>query len=347
MRRHNNASNRSTLSAVAQKAGVSVSTASLVLTGKARERRISEEVHQRVEAAARELDYSPNLLVRSMQRGSTNVIAFFNSFRYRQSDDLYMDRLSTAIENAAGKRGYDILVHCNFNRGPEETYRAINGGRADGLLMFAPLLDDPLVPLLEGSRLPIVLVNGRRNSLNLSTVKDDMNLGMGIAARKLVEAGHKRIGILCDASGESRDAEGRSTLLRQLLAQDGVDVPDSLCVPVRDHDRATTGAAIDRMLAQSQPPTAIFCWHDLVGYQALEYCERAGISVPDRLSVLGYDGVHWPFDTRHRLASVKVDLDDLASASVDLLDELIRNNNQGVCHRLIPVEYSPGTTLNV
>ncbi len=347
MRRHNNASNRSTLSAVAQKAGVSVSTASLVLTGKARERRISEDVHARVEAAARELDYSPNLLVRSMQGGSTNVIAFFNTFRYRQSDDLYMDRLSTAIENAAGKRGYDILVHCNFNRGPEETYRAINGGRADGLLMFAPLHDDPLVPLLEGSRLPIVLVNGRRNSLNLSTVKDDMNLGMAIVARKLVEAGHRRIGILCDASGESRDAEGRSTLLRRLLADSGIEVPDTLCLPVRDHDRATTAAAVDQMLANGQPPTAIFCWHDLVGYQALEYCEHAGISVPDRLAVMGYDGMHWPFDTRHRLASVKVDLDDLANASVDLLDELIRNPDQGICHRLIPVEYYPGTTLNV
>jgi DNA-binding LacI/PurR family transcriptional regulator len=258
-----------------------------------------------------------------------------------------MDRLSTAIEAAAGQQGYDILVHCNFKRGPEETYRAINGGRADGLLMFAPLHDDPLIPLLKGSRLPIVLVNGMRDSMELSSVHDDLHLGMSIVADKLLQAGHTRIGILCDGSGESRDAVGRSDLLRSLLAAQGVLVPEERCLPVKDHDKATTAEAIDRLLAAQDPPTAIFCWHDLVGYQALEYCEHAGILVPDRLAVMGYDGMHWPFDTRHRLASVKVSLDHLAAASVNLLDELIRNPEQGVTHRLIAVEYSPGTTLRL
>src|SRR5262249_9001953 len=110
---------RTTLMQVAERAGVSPTTASLVLGGKASKHRISEETYRRVQQAAQELDYSPNLLVRSIQRGRTHVLSFFNAFRQRSTNDLYMDRLSAAIERAAGRRGYDILIHCDFNRSAE------------------------------------------------------------------------------------------------------------------------------------------------------------------------------------------------------------------------------------
>src|SRR4029079_7846178 len=106
----------------------SVSTASLVLAGKAAPRRISPEVEERVREIARQRDYTPNLLVHSMQRGRTNVLSFYSSFRLRERNDLYMDRLSTAIERAAGGCGYDVLVHCDFRRSAEAFYRHITGG---------------------------------------------------------------------------------------------------------------------------------------------------------------------------------------------------------------------------
>ena len=159
---------RTTLIQVAERAGVSPTTASLVLCGKASKHRISEETLDRVQRAAQELDYAPNLLVRSMQRGRTHILSFFNGFRYRDTNDLYMDQLSAAIERAAGKRGYDILVHCDFERTAEETYRFLNGGRADGLIFFAPPEDDPLLPYLLTSRLPTVLINGCEATNTLS-----------------------------------------------------------------------------------------------------------------------------------------------------------------------------------
>src|SRR5438067_338234 len=106
---------RTTLKDIALLAEVSVSTASLVLAGKGAERRISAEVELRVREVARQQDYSPNLLVHSLQQGRTHVISFYSAFHNRERNDLYMDRVATAIERAAGQRNYDVLVHCDFS----------------------------------------------------------------------------------------------------------------------------------------------------------------------------------------------------------------------------------------
>src|SRR5690242_16805077 len=129
---------RPTLKEVARQAGVSVSTASFVLTGQSKKRRISGEVSERVRGVARERGYVPNLLVRSLQRGRTHAISFYNAFGNRFLDDLYMDRVSNVVEFAAGARGYDVLVHCAGRRTADEVYRLLAGGFSDGLLFYGP-----------------------------------------------------------------------------------------------------------------------------------------------------------------------------------------------------------------
>src|SRR5258708_29080359 len=86
---------RSTLKEIAREAGVSVSTASVVLGGKAAQRRISHAVQRRVQEVARQHDYSPNLLVRSLQEGRTHILSFYNAFGHRHPDELYIDPLAT------------------------------------------------------------------------------------------------------------------------------------------------------------------------------------------------------------------------------------------------------------
>ncbi len=333
---------RTTLDEVAKRAGVSRTTASLVLTGKASNHRISEETRQRVKEAARELDYSPNLLVRSLQRGRTHVLSFFNAFRLRTVNDLYMDRLSTAIERAAGKLGYDVLVHCDFSRPPEETYRFLNGGRADGLLLFAPLPDDPLLPLLRRSRLPVVLINARDHEQILPSVRDDVESGMRQVADALVRLGHRSVAAVVEEGADFRDAMPRARLLQQYLREQDVDLPDHR---IRSYWSAG-GKLLADLLAEPDPPTAIFCWRDWLAYRLLEDCDHLGVEVPAQVSVVGYDGLHWPATTRHIAASVHVDLDALAEAAVDLLHRYITGEQEAYADIAIPVQLHGGTTLD-
>lgn len=332
---------RTTLDEVARHAGVSRTTASLVLSGKATRHRISEETRLRVKEAARELDYSPNLLVRSLQRGRTHVLSFFNAFRLRTVNDLYMDRLSTAIERAAGNLGYDVLVHCDFSRPSEETYRFLNGGRADGLLLFAPLPDDPLLPLLRRSRLPVVLINAHDEEGILPSVRDDVESGMRQVAETLVSLRHRRIAALVEAGRDFRDAMPRARLLQRYLREHGSDLPEQRIL----NYWSMSERLLEQLLREPDPPTAIFCWRDWLAYRLLEDCDRIGVDVPEQISVIGYDGLHWPSTTRHIAASVYVELNALAEEAVKLLHRIIIGEQETHVDVAIPVQVQPGTTL--
>lgn len=341
---HRNGGARVKLRDVAEKAGVSVTTASLVLTGKGRERRISAEVEDRVREAAVALDYAPNLLVRSLQRGRTHVLSFYSAFRNRRMNDLYMDRLSTGLQVAAGSLGYDILFHCDFRRSADETYRFLNGGRADGLLFFAPAPADPLLPYLRASRLPVVLVNGR-GAAGLSCVEEDMADGLRQVAERLVALGHRRVAALTDVPAGNQDAPARVARLREELNVRGAELDDRHVFATRHSDPASYERALRAVLDAPEGPTALFCWNDLAAYRAAELCDAWSVPVPERLSIVGYDGVRWPAATRHHVVSVAVDLGALAEAAVGLLDQYVHGAAEAPVHHFVPVSLSAGTTL--
>ena len=333
-------SGRARLLEVASLAGVSPTTVSLVLSGKAVKRRISEKTHEKVRRAAEELNYAPNLLTRSLRGGRTHILSFYSTFRHREQDDLYMDKLSSAIEPAGGDLGYDILVHCNFKRSPKEIYQFLNGGLADGLILFAPLPDDPLLQLLQKSQLPVVIVNGRDPAGLYPSVADDVVEGMRMVSDQLVGLGHTRIASLLGEGPDARDANIRVSLLKANLAGNGITVPNDWS----PHAGADVLPIVQSLMKGNNRPTAIFCWHDRLAYQVLAACDALGISVPEEVSVVGYDGLQWPSATRHIAASVGVDLHGLASRAVSLLDRAIMSQRSSA-PEVLPVSFIEGTSL--
>ena len=331
---------RSTLTDVAELAAVSATTVSLVLSGKATQRRIAESTHKRVLEAATKLGYTPNLLQRSLRRGRTQVISFYNAYRNREWSDQYMDRLSAGVEHAGGSYGYDVLVHCNFKRSTWETYQFLNGGFADGLILFGPSQDEPLLPLLRESSLPTVLVGVHFPEAGLSTVRDDEATGMRLTAQALVDRGHRRIAAVVEEVGGVLDPTGRLQRLDQELSSLGVRL-------AREQVVLWNGSASEtfaKVLGLPERPTALFVWHDRAAYRILEACEDAGIRVPEDLSVVGYDGLVWPSTTKHVLASTSVALDAVGRAAVGILDRLITAES-GPLSETISVSFDTGTTL--
>ncbi|RYG22071.1 LacI family transcriptional regulator [bacterium] len=335
---------RSKLTDVAALAGVSTSTVSLVLAGKGEANRISEETHRRVHEAAATLNYAPSLLHRSVRRGRTNILSFYNSFRNRYAGDLYMDRISAAVEHAGGQHRYNVLVHCHFEQTVQETYEFLNGGFADGLILFAPTPDEPLLPLLRRSGLPTVIVNPRGPEEVLSTVEDDAQHGMRLVAESLIQNGHRRIAIVTRHYPGWPDSQRREEFLRGWLAEFGVPEQNVHTII----ERTQTPDEHDRVLAEfldlPERPTALFVWNDRTAYDLLDTCLRAGIDVPGELSIVGYDGIAWPTTTGHIVSSVRAPFEDLADAAVVALDRQIRGD-PGPFHIQVPGTSSSGTTL--
>jgi LacI family transcriptional regulator len=309
------------------------------MAGKAVQRRISPDVAARVQASASKRGFSPNRLVRSLQKGRTGIIAFYSAYRNRWRGDLYMDQLNKAVELAAGANQYDLLTLTHHDRSAEEVYAQINGGWADGLILFGAPSNDPLLPLLERSHLPVVLFQ-RTSESTLPCIMSDQTDGLRQLAEALVSQGHKHIAFLI---GNGRvDTEGRLSTFHQHLLAAGLSAHN---LTTHTLERSKLALELPSILAGPEPPTALFCWNDHFGYAVLEACDTLGISVPDQLSVVGYDGIHWPSTSRHILTSVAVDLEAVALAAVKLLDDLIVGNASDTTRQTIPVTLLPGTTL--
>lgn len=333
------------MSQIAERANVSVAAVSVILKGDA-QRQFSSALVSRVQAIAEELDYTPNLLVRSMQRGRTHILTLYNTFRHRSHDDHYMSRLMTALELAATRRGYDLLISCVFGDSAEQTYKRLNGGYSDGLILYCPGPDEPLMRYLRNSRLPTLIVNRVDPLAALSHIKDDVVDGIDQAASRLVDLGHRRVAALISHREHNPNAEERVGLMRRSLLDRGVRIPERWVLDIGDEE--TTNTLYDnlqRLMSEPEPPTAIFCWHDELGYKTLECCERLGIGIPNRLSIIGYDGLPWPGQKGHKLAAVQVDLDALGDGIIGLMDELVGGEVVAPVSRLLPVSFDDGTTL--
>jgi DNA-binding LacI/PurR family transcriptional regulator len=332
--------NRSSLQDVARRAGVSPSTVSSVLAGNQEHRRISEETCERVHDAARALLYTPNLLHRSIRRGRTHIVSVFNAFRRRDRDDLYLDRLTGAIEEAGGELGYNILVYTNYKQSLEEIYESLTGGFSDGLVLFGSTADDPLIALLKESTLPTVLIAPRQTDGTFLSVLDDEAMGMRMVAEAIVAQGHRQVAAITYRTGNNLDPTGRIARLRLELARLNVPLEDEFVLPfgIGPEDAAK------RLLDLCPRPTALFVWHDGNAYRLLEALERSGLSIPNDLSIVGYDGILWPSKSAHVIASVAVPVDQMARTGVCLLDRLISGDGSSV-NQIIPVSFNPGSTL--
>lgn len=337
-----NGNDRITLKEIANLAGVSVSTASAVLANKARERRISDDLVRRVQEIASSRDYAPNLLVRSLRQGRTNVISFYSGYGPRDFGDIFLDKILCGLQLAAGEARHELLLHCDYSRPVEETYQMLNGGLSDGLLYYGPQEKNALLALLRRSSLPTVILNREDEVGELPSVAPDFADGIRQMAALLLQQGHRRIAAIESERSYARVGVRRSEMLQAELSVKKVSLQETLSY--RESISEITSDLI-RITTQPDPVTAVFCWNDHCGYKLLDLCLTLGIRVPEQLSVVGVDGLRWPSRSPLQLTSVYQPLDQIAREAVSVLRERIDDPGAARTVRTVPITLLPGETL--
>jgi DNA-binding LacI/PurR family transcriptional regulator len=284
---------------VARRAGVSVSTASRVLSGGKGVERISEDCVRRVRAAARAIGYRANYHARSLQTGRAEAIGIL----LRHSDAAgplagYMTAVLSSVDASARAAGY----HC-VTIGPSADHNEVqNGlryleeGRIDGLIVPEDVGRDEDLTSLEQSRRPVVLLDTWRET-QLPVVATDAAVGIRAAVAHLAELGHRRllwVGLRVDchhAAGERRDAfhaaAGAAGLQGDevLLAPPSSRAEDLAAEVALAHDEVMAFAASARL------PTGVVCFHDIVALGVYAAANELRLRVPADLSVVGFDDI--------------------------------------------------------
>ncbi len=276
---------RSALRDVAAAAGVSITTASLILNGKTES--FSVSTVERVQGVARDLEYRPNVLARSLRTQRTHTIGLISD---KIATTPFAGAMIRGAQEAAWKSGHIlVLMDTEGERDLEEkALEAILDRRVEGLLYAR--MNHQVVSIPKSiTLLPAVLLDARDPEATLPSVVPDELGGAGSAVRHLIEQGHSRIGYVQNPDPVPASEE-RLAAYRSTLEQAGLDYDPSLVV----YDRLEPGGwspEVKDLLIGSDRPTALFCFNDLTALRAYQSARRVGLDIPDDISIVGFDNL--------------------------------------------------------
>ncbi|WP_164232899.1 LacI family DNA-binding transcriptional regulator [Microbacterium hydrocarbonoxydans] len=309
---------RVTLADVAQAAGMSKSAVSMILNERPGTR-LSEEAVKRVRAAAEELGYRPDPQAQSLRLGRTKSIGFI-------SDQVTLTRYASAMISGVldEAKAHDRTVLIAETRGdPAELARAVDAmldRRVDGLLvgqMVARLIDVPQLP----RDVPLVVVNGTTSRDHPSVLPEERTAGYTVA-KHLVDAGHRRIGIVGDIPRLMNDPRGSATIpdrfagMMAAFDEAGV-VPERVEVDEWNPSAGYSGA--HRILDAHPDLTAILACNDNVAFGVYQALGERGIRVPDDISVISFDDEELAEYHRPGLTTARLPYEEMGRRGVRML----------------------------
>jgi LacI family transcriptional regulator len=300
-----------TLMDVAAAAGVSKSTVSRILDE--RLPRSESQTAQRVRRAAAELGYFRDVSAASLRRGRTMTIGVV----VPRLTDTVMAMLYEALAHACQRSGQFAIVATTDDEphADRAAVEALLQRRVDGLVLSTARMGDDFPGELAARGVPYVLAL-RTDGRSLSSVGDD-ELGGYLATRHLLDLGHRRIGLIAGPQYAS-SARGRVEGYRHAMAETGVDTHPSWVV--ESSFGIESGADAARELMELDPrPTAVFAVNDNTAIGALSTFEKLGLSVPQDVSLVGYNDIPIVSRLPVPLTSVRVPFDQIAKAALELL----------------------------
>lgn len=316
---------------VAQLAGVSLKTASRVMNGAPA---VSDGVRERVQTAARQLNYVPNLPARRLSSGRTNVFAFVAA----ELNSGYAARVVNSFVVSAEEAGYRTMLfnsHRDTERDLSIVASLVHGHEVDGLVFFRSAADEPALEA-AASQVPIVLIDPHRvQPRNVAHVVVDNDAGVRVAVEHLARLGHRRIGHLTYHREASLWIDVRGAAYHAAMADLGLLVSDDLVIWADSRD--DLGRAALARFQKPDPPTALFAVSDYAGVSAINALEGAGIRVPADVSIVGFDDGPLAEACRPALTAVRQPMALLAETAVVLLLGMVEGRPPGV-RTVLPVQ---------
>ena len=247
----------------------------------------------RILQRAGELNYVPNAIARGLATSQTFALGFFTRQKADLSaqNDPFYGEIMHGVEQTLAQSDYHLTVGNLTDTILDDpaAFRFVRERRIDGMILAGPDIPPDFILTMLQSRLPIVLVDNVLAFSNAHTVNGDDEGGAYLAARHLLELGHRRIGVIAgpkDWASNRRRVEG----YQQALTEAG------LPLPIVHVDRTTIEsgqAAYQALLIVAPDVTAIGAVNDSMALGALRAAQAAGRHVPADLSIVGFDNIAW------------------------------------------------------
>lgn len=336
-----------TLRDIADRVGVGPATVSVVLNGSRSGTKVSETTRAAVLKAASELNYRPNALARSLRTRRTGIIGFFSGYQYVDPRNEYIASVISGMQAGCQANDLDLLLYTpQVSHTAEDIVRNLADGRFDGLVVTARP-EHPIAHLLASAQLPVVAIADPLP--DLPCVLADAAEGGRLQARYLARKGHKKVlyvpsdypflSVLDRYEGFFEEATclGMEVVMATPVSGHG---------PVADWEveRSVKLSEADMSCLQSEHPcTAIQCWDDAPAYRIASQLAEAGISVPQQVAVMGYNGCTTSVEPRWKLTTICANWPQVGETAVQVLAAMIQGRNYAT-ETVLPVHLVEGNT---
>jgi LacI family transcriptional regulator len=297
---------------VARRANVSTATVSRTINNPDR---VDPATAARVRRAIEDLNYFPDTHARTLVSGKSRILGLLVS----DITNPFFPELIKGFGDVAVERGYDILVGSTNYSIPRMAMcvRRMLERKVDGLAVMTSERDGPIIEQLSHHRIPIAFLDVGPPGNQFFDVRVNYSQGIGEAVDHLIGLHHKRFAFI-GGPAHLPSAQMRLGAFRQHLEASGV--PES-CVAVVTADFTVDGGleAMNQVLLGDEWPTAVIGGNDLCAIGALRAVHRAGLKVPDDISIIGFDDIHLAEFTEPPLTTVRLARDELATRAVSWL----------------------------
>ena len=318
-----------TSSQVADHAGVSQSAVSRTFTPGAS---ISPKTRAKVLAAAKELGYRPNAIARSLITSRSRIIAVVMAYL----ENLFYPDVLEELGRRLSAENYHVLLFTGFkDRDSDPVFDQLMQYRVDGIILASTSLSSELSEECTVAGIPVVLFNRTTERDSASSVTTRNRDGGRMLGEFLLAGNHKSFGYI---SGLENSSTNRDRLLgfREALATGGVR---DIVIRTGNYSRPEAEAAAREMLALPDRPEAIFVANDHMAVAVMDVARyEFGLSIPQDLSIVGYDDVgpaRWP---SYGITSVTQPIAGMVEATVDILMDQIASGEIEPQHKVIAGE---------
>lgn len=311
-----------TISDVARLAGFSPMTVSRVINGGGN---VKESTRDAINAAIKELNYSPNPAARSL----AGVEPIRIGLLYSNPSAAYLSEVLVGSLDRASRIDVQLVVaRCE----PPENYREAAEHLLErgvhGLILTSPLCDlQEVVDVVTEGDQPVVALAGGKPSDDLITINVDDFEAAHAMTKHLIGLGHQRIGFIIGSpiqAASGRRLEG----YRAALAEAGIPADEKLIE--QGHFTYRSGlAAADKLMDLAVPPTAVFASNDDMAAAVVAVAHRRGLDVPNDLTVCGFDDTAFASSIWPELTTIRQPIAEMARTAVDMLTDEILAHRAG------------------
>ncbi|TFH91591.1 LacI family DNA-binding transcriptional regulator [Vibrio ouci] len=318
-----------TIKDVSEYAGVSQATVSRVINGTSR---VSHDKKLKVEKAIQVLGYRPNAIAQALASSRTGSIGII----VPELGGPFYSGILHSIENRLRRLGYHVVVTAGSNteQGQRESVEFLLGRRVDAMILHTQHLTDDYLTDLEAKGVALVLVNRFVPELAQNCIEIDNEFGGQLATEHLLRMGHRNIACITGPLDKS-DARGRLQGYRKALEEADILFDEAL-VSEAGFTEESGVSAMRKLLNRDCSFTAVFACNDHMAFGAFEVLKEEGISVPEQVSLMGFDDILFARYISPPLSTVNFPIEQMSAEAVQLVIQILNKNKRDVSFKLSP-----------